>query len=177
MAHGRSGVCFALLAAAQTGVAVPAWFWAWLKRSAEKQLKATKAAALDPTGKHIRWCSGAAGFTLLWVKAYQATGDPIYLQRARAEAMRAYEFSSSYPDLCCGIGGRAFALLSVGRIDPDPAWRRHAAELAEQALLSRTPTKWPFGLFKGQSGLYCLARDLAKPEGGGFPCLEGLACS
>src|SRR5262249_4616074 len=153
MAHGRAGVYFALLAAAQSGVAMPEWFWAALKRTAEQHSNETGTTATDPGGKRIRWCSGAAGFTLLWVRAYQAARDPIDLELARADATRAYEFSGSYPDLCCGTGGRAYALLSVGRIDPDLPWRERAAELAEQALLSREPTKWPFGLFKGQSGL------------------------
>lgn len=179
MAHGRSGVYFALLSAAANSIMVlPEWCLSSLRRFAESQPRRIhESSSDDSTGARHRWCSGSAGFTLLWVKAYQVTRDRSYLELARSAATRAYEYSGTYPDLCCGSAGRAYAVLSVSRIDPHPKWRRRATKLAEQALGSPAGSKWPFGLFKGQSGLFWLARDLLEPQGAGFPCLEALPCS
>jgi len=118
--------------------------------------------ARAPAGLKLSLCNGLAGFVQLWASAFEATGDAMWLDAARAAAP---ELESSAPtehnggSVCCGLGGRAYALLAIARIDPSGDWRPRARGLALRALGDET---LGHGVLGGLSGLVCLASDLTR---------------
>jgi serine/threonine-protein kinase len=175
-AHGQAGVSYALLRwSALTGARLPAWFFAALER-----LAAASTASRDRSSTGQRsavlaraWCNGAAGMTLLWVAAFEHTGDARYRRAARTDArMSRTRPTEAGGDLCCGLAGRAYAMLAMDRAWPREGFRDHARALAAGAC-AQMRGRWPNGLLKGYPGLVCLAVDLLherKPRG--FPLVE-----
>jgi serine/threonine-protein kinase len=169
-AHGRAGTLHALLGWA-IALERP------LPASVTDELagfdgRVERAPALGES-----WCNGDAGMVLLWARAYECLADGEYLQRARRCARRlGAHLSLATGDLCCGLAGRAYALLAMDRIDPDGGWYERAVTMARRAATSmrRSVGAWPNGLFRGLPGLVCLADDLVRPpRRRGFPLVEG----
>jgi serine/threonine-protein kinase len=174
-AHGRAGTFYALLSwSLAANRSLPARLFDDLAR-----LAADVEATLHPDGDHdLSWCNGASGFVLLWVRAYERTGVAHHRRLAQKAARSLVTLTrGAWPDLCCGLGGRAYALLAMDRIDPGRGWYERSVALAEAAaegmLASSGP--WPNGVHKGYPGLVCLADDLSRPpsERLGFPLVEG----
>jgi serine/threonine-protein kinase len=167
LAHGQAGPFYALLRWARTtGGTLPAWFWSALDRLAREAgpwLRARESAqkpVLDRT-----WCNGSAGLALLWAAASAQRGARFArLARSAARAGLAASHLAG-GDLCCGLAGRAYALLAAGM-------RAEALSLAAAAA-AQMRGRWPNGLLKGYPGLVCLALDLAHERTPrGFPLLE-----
>jgi len=117
------------------------------------------------------WCNGLAGSVLLWAKAFEVTGDEAFLAASRAAGNAALAAPAVGPDLCCGLGGMAYALLTLEHVDPERGWRQHADRVAAQAIATAL-LKWPNGLLRGHPGLVCLATDLMTDRPRGFPAIE-----
>lgn len=167
LARGRAGIVFALLSwAAGTGRRAPS--------VAMKGLEGL-AGALDPTSGWLgrSWCNGAAGYTLLWSKAFELLGDERHRVRAEACARTATRATPAGPtDVCCGLGGGAYAALTMHGLAPDGAWRARAIRLAARAA-RRFASPWTHGLLRGYPGLVCLALDLRDaPSRPTFPILS-----
>ncbi|MFL6194775.1 MAG: lanthionine synthetase LanC family protein [Thermoanaerobaculia bacterium] len=115
-------------------------------------------------GSMAGWCNGSAGFVFLWTLA----GDP---DLAEGAAWNAWEGPEGDPSLCCGLAGRAYALLHLWKSGADPEWLARARDLAERAA-RRWDAETPPSLFKGALGAAVLAADLARPEDAVFPFFE-----
>ncbi len=110
--------------------ALPAPFWRALERLAESARAGRSRTPLSGGDDEVLargWCNGSAGLVLLWTEAHASTNDAAYLDLARASARKA----ATYPrgatgDLCCGLGGRAFALLAMDRAEPGQRWYERA---------------------------------------------------
>lgn len=177
-AHGQAGAFHALLLwSIETARALPAPLEEALEHFADE-------AAATPAPRHamdLSWCNGAAGMALVWTKAYAATRERRYLRLARRDARRLSSgVRGASGDLCCGFAGRAYALLALHAVDPNPDWLTRATDLGERAAhaMVKSAGAWPNGLFKGFPGLVCLARDLDTARRGrhahvGFPLVEG----
>jgi eukaryotic-like serine/threonine-protein kinase len=175
-AHGRAGIVHALLGwYRREGRALPPWLLDELMRLAKERagLGRTWGRSLRAAVMRRSWCNGAAGLTLLWARAYEQTGDTRFLRLARAEARRGVAaVAGAGGDLCCGLAGRAYAMLAAERVEPGVGHREEAMSLAVRAV-EQMEGPWPNGLLKGYPGLVCLALDLAferKPRG--FPFVE-----
>jgi serine/threonine-protein kinase len=120
------------------------------------------------------WCNGAAGYVPLWLLSYARFAEPRYLQLAQAAAWTAYEGpTTSHGDLCCGYGGRAYALLSLNRHDRDSAWLARAHTLADRAAnLVRGRSLRAESLYNGEIGIALLAADLEAPQQSRLPLFE-----
>jgi lantibiotic modifying enzyme len=167
-AHYWPGALHALLAwMMSSGQPVPSWL-----TDAMRALLAvwTPDIARSPR-LAASWCNGAAGTLLLWCKAYQAIGDPAFLHAARQAADRAMTAPYAGADLCCGLGGIAYALLELSQVDPAGGWREQAQAVALRAIEAPV-MRWPNGLFRGHPGLVCLALDLLADQPVGFPAIE-----
>jgi serine/threonine-protein kinase len=165
-AHGAAGVHHALLRwSLVTGFDLPDVFFA--------SLEALPGAPLPPLEPELArsWCNGAAGLALAFVAATERTGRAGYLEAARRFAVEAAAEDGAYGSLCCGLAGRAYALLALERIDPVGTWRRRAWELAILAA-QRPRSPHPNGLLKGSPGLVCLAIDLFEDVVPRFPLVE-----
>jgi hypothetical protein len=160
-AHGDLGVTAARLAAArECGEPVdPALV---------ESLAATNPDRALASPYPRSWCNGLAGYTIAWVLA--ADLDERCRANALAAASRLLEvLDESGPSLCCGLGGRAYALLAVARLDPQGPWIDHAITLATRALAHEIPSG---GVFQGFPGLVMLAHDLQTPERARFPFVD-----
>ena len=181
LGHGRAGTFFALLGwAGAAGRELPGWLFRGLARLADDVERGGRLGAPSQMAGPVMqrsWCSGAAGLSLLWARAYEHTGAPVYLTHARAMASQLTDHTWAAGNLCCGLGGRSYALLAMDRVDPDRGWFSHAEQLAVRAaeMMLTAPGGWPNGLYYGYPGLVCLADDLARPRGArlGFPLVEG----
>jgi hypothetical protein len=117
------------------------------------------------------WCNGAAGYVHLWTAACKLAGSDFEFERlARKAAWHSYEGTFDAPgDLCCGLAGRAYALLQLYRFTGEPAWLERAKVLAKHAAASPgIPPNRLNSLFHGDIGTALLAADLAAPE---FACM------
>ncbi|HEV2854964.1 MAG TPA: lanthionine synthetase LanC family protein [Thermoanaerobaculia bacterium] len=120
------------------------------------------------------WCNGSAGFVFLWTLACRQLGDPDFQALAQGAAWNAWEDPSGPANLCCGLAGRAYALLNLYKHGGGEEWLARARDLAERAALTfeQGGAETPHGLFWGEAGVAALAADLARPEGAAFPCFE-----
>ncbi len=116
------------------------------------------------------WCNGAAGMVFLWTAATRAFGDDRYASLAERAAWTAYEGHPAPGDLCCGLAGRAYALLTLYRAGGDRLWLARARDLAGQAVTSvRENALRRDSLYKGDIGVAALIADLDRPDDAAMP--------
>jgi hypothetical protein len=128
------------------------------------------------TGSMPGWCNGSAGFVFLWTLAYRELGDSRWLAPAEGAAMNAWESPEGNGSLCCGLGGRAYALLNYHRhagAAAGPEWLARARDLANRAAVEiERNSEREDSLYKGSIGVALLAADLAHPESAVMPFFE-----
>jgi eukaryotic-like serine/threonine-protein kinase len=181
-AHGLAGLAHVLLRWSQaTGdPPVPAAL-----RLLERLVTVRRPSGLWPIRAGSRevwqgWCNGSAGFAQLWALAFELTGETEFLEFAKrtgADAIEAYE--SEIPNLCCGLGGQAYAALSLHRVTGESAWleeaRRLAATAATQPMVGHhldDLIDGAHGLLKGEPGVALLLTELEQPAHAGMPLWE-----
>ena len=124
------------------------------------------------------WCNGSTGHLFLWTTAYRVFEDAAYLDLAIRSAWNVWEAPRSGVNLCCGLAGRAYALLNLHRLTGDDAWFDRARELARQAAVNaRRPQTGDFegfdnSLYKGDVGVAALLVDLEDPARAAMPFFE-----
>lgn len=124
-------------------------------------------------GTMAGWCNGSAGFVFLWTLAHQIFGGVRYRELAEGAAWNAWEAPDLHGTLCCGLAGRAYALLNLWKHGGGEEWLARARDLAAQAaqFIERT-AEAADSLYKGAVGVAVLAADLARPEGAVLPFFE-----
>ncbi|MFP2928277.1 lanthionine synthetase LanC family protein [Pyxidicoccus sp. 3LG] len=184
IAHGWAGLLYVLLRWCGTsGTPVPSFVKARLEEL---------AGLGEPSGRGLRWrwewarqgdvwvsvsmpgwCNGSAGYVFLWSLAHRMLGGSRWLELAELAAWDAWDGGLGPANLCCGLTGRAYALLNVYRATGDSAWMERARCLGERAVtLSQGPEPHPGSLFKGDVGLALLLSDLRTPETARMPFFE-----
>lgn len=119
------------------------------------------------------WCNGSAGFVFLWTLAHRELGDPAFLDLAEGAAWNAWEAGDGGGSLCCGLGGRAYALLNLHRHTGGREWLDRARDLANRAAQDvERASEREDSLYKGKIGVALLAADLAHPETAAMPFFE-----
>lgn len=125
------------------------------------------------------WCNGPAGFVQLMALGQLHFPRAGYGRLMEASAWSTWEAPSTVFDLCCGLTGRAYALLCCYQASGAPEWRDRAGILAGRAFQffesTNEPVHRPTSLFKGEAGLALLAADLRRPEQATFPFAESPA--
>ena len=168
MAHGRSGALYAVLR------------WCCAARrpvppGVEQQVNELTLLVDDNRGGSrprssgsASWCDGSSGYTLLWMLAARCLPSPDqFVRLAEAAAWDAWTWADLVPDLCCGMGGRAYAMLEIYRLTAEPVWLRRAHELAERAadlaaLEHADPRR--YSLWHGALGIALLGDQRAIPS-------------
>jgi eukaryotic-like serine/threonine-protein kinase len=145
------------------------------------------------------WCNGSAGMVHLWTLASRtpglsspadpgtgprdaatATGPDCWMQLAHLAAWHAWEADDQVETLCCGLAGRAYALLDLYQSGAGPEWLARARILADRAAAISAAAvsgaaaedpdaSRPHGLYRGQLGIAVLAADLERPELAAMP--------
>ena len=181
VAHGWAGILYALLVWARTTGAPPPDVAARLNQLAALATPCGRGLAWPlaftahrgADGLRASWCNGAAGLVYLWTLAHDQLRDPAYAELATAAAWTAYEGPASGGDLCCGLAGRAYALLHLYRQAGGDLWRERAYDLAERAAEDiRTQALRRDSLYKGEIGVALLVADLERAEEARMPFFE-----
>jgi len=119
------------------------------------------------------WCNGSAGFVFLWTLADRLLGGSRYLDLALRSAWDCWDSPEPVSTLCCGLAGRAYALLNLYRWSGDVVWRDRARELGLRAARPDViPAEYPHSLYKGAFGIAVLAADLEQPDQAVMPFFE-----
>ncbi len=122
------------------------------------------------------WCNGPSGMVHLLTLAQVHFPSAGFGPLADASSWSAWEAPSGVFDLCCGLVGRAYALLARYRHSGDDAWLQRAGQLATRAFATfdevGAQLPRPLSLFKGEAGLAVLAADLRHPEQAALPFFE-----
>jgi serine/threonine-protein kinase len=157
--------------------------WRWHGQPlAEAHRRAAPAAARWMAG----WCNGSAGMVHLWLLAAElaaaiersaaaprsAGARRRWEQLAVAAGWHAWEAADEVENLCCGLAGRAYALLALNRRGAGEEWLPRARNLADRAAAAeRQPedSSPPQSLFRGVFGIAVLAADLERPEAAAMP--------
>ncbi|MGH7130437.1 MAG: protein kinase domain-containing protein [Phycisphaerales bacterium] len=119
------------------------------------------------------WCNGSAGFVFLWTLADRLIGDPRYQIWSRHAALHCLEDGVGSPDLCCGVGGKAYALLAMFKHTQDEMWLDAAyTVLGKFNFASLRGYLKRDALYKGPLGLCLLAYELESPNNAVMPMFE-----
>ena len=132
---------------------------------------------LDSHATMPGWCNGSAGLVQLACLAYETFGDDAMLAVAEGAGWNTWEDAAPpLVDLCCGLAGRAYALLALYRVTRDPAWLERARLLAGKAAKlapdQRTDAHPRHSLYKGELGLTLLIDELERPDEASMPVFE-----
>jgi serine/threonine-protein kinase len=184
IAHGWAGVLYATLRwSSCSGLPLPT--------DLEERLHQLATHA-EPTGRGVRWpwvidaharssapyampgwCNGSAGFVFLWTLAHRTFGDATYLMLAEKSAWNAWEEIENGASLCCGLAGRAYALLNLYKHTGERAWLLRAQTFANRAaLVGNGAEALGNSLYKGELGVALLAADLLQPATASMPFFE-----
>lgn len=125
------------------------------------------------------WCNGTAGYVFLWTLAHRLTGNGRWLRLAEKAAWNCWEDPARPASLCCGLAGRAYALLNWYKLSGEAVWVERARRLAETAVES-LPGELHGGdgagfensLYKGEVGLATLLVDLERSDSSVMPFFE-----
>jgi serine/threonine-protein kinase len=142
--------------------------WRWIDQGRETRM----------VGYMPGWCNGSAGLVFLWLLARAAFDEPRYAELAAGAAWNAWEDDAEpSSDLCCGLAGRAYALLAMYRDTGDRDWLRRAVALASTAndtdvddVSDAVPDCT--SLYKSPLGAAVLAAELERPEAARMPLFE-----
>jgi serine/threonine-protein kinase len=119
------------------------------------------------------WCNGSAGQVFLWTLAHRVLGDKRWLEMAERAAWNSWESTDTSANLCCGLVGRAYALLNFFRHTGDETWLDRARTLGNRAAATGgLQGDYRHSLFKGELGLAVLAAHLEAPDQAVMPFFE-----
>ncbi|MFI6281793.1 lanthionine synthetase LanC family protein [Streptomyces sp. NPDC050988] len=182
-AHGLAGLAFSALQwCAAAGSEPPSELSVLLDQLAETAEPAGRGMwwprkagdGLPESALVGSWCNGAAGFVHLWTSADRRWDSGRYESLAHQAAWGAYEGVRVAPgDLCCGLAGRAYALLAQYRHTGDRPWLSRARVLVEQAAAAtEAQSLYPNSLYHGDVGVALIASELEHPEIATMPLVE-----
>lgn len=184
IAHGWAGVLYALLRWAQAAAqsvnepveARLAELAACGQPTGRGLCWPTRTLAADPEGAQgflAGWCNGSAGFVHLWTLAGELSGSPNYLMLAERSGWNTWERQDRIRSLCCGLAGRAYALLNLFHHTSDRQWLDRARVLMHRGA-GEGGEENPFenSLYKGDMGIALLVAEMEDPEHAVMPMFE-----
>ncbi|HWN86598.1 MAG TPA: lanthionine synthetase LanC family protein [Vicinamibacterales bacterium] len=172
VAHGWGGFIYAtLMWCEQTGTPIPAPVAGRLdelSRLAEPAGRGTKWPWMLTTGSDANympgWCNGSAGYVHLWTAAARLLpSNDRFVDLATGAAWDTFDAPDASGTLCCGLAGRAYALLALHRHTGDGRWLERARTLGYRAAVGAFEPDYPHSLYKGLLVLPVLAADLDEP--------------
>jgi len=182
VAHGWSGVAFALLR------------WARATGSTPNELLRDRLGELvrlgEPNGlgRHWPvysgakensfvegWCNGSAGHAMVFSLAYEIFNREEFAQAAIAAAEDAYASTTTLGTLCCGLAGTGYSCLAIHRITGDADWISRAEACAYRASKCTSDSFYRDSLYKGAVGVALLIQDLKETAFAAMPVFESSA--
>jgi eukaryotic-like serine/threonine-protein kinase len=180
VAHGWAGFLYALLRwCIASGRPVPAELKGRVDELADLAEPIGRAyrwprevgAPADDSILTASWCNGAAGQSHLFGLAHRIWREDRHRQLAIGACWTAYNCRPDVlGDLCCGLAGRAYALLAQFQRSGDPMWLARAASLAQRAADEPDiPKERKDSLFHGEPGIAVLIADVNDPINAAMP--------
>lgn len=180
LAHGWAGYLFATLIWCRTsGMPLPPALEARLHELSAEALPVGRGYVwpwrlplVDSGAPHFMpgWCNGSAGYVFLWTAAAATFEDDSFVDLAERAAWHAWESEQREGSLCCGLSGRAYALIEIWRATDETIWLDRARELAWIAAHEGTfRSDRPHSLVQGQLGRALLLAEIEHPESAHFP--------
>lgn len=123
-----------------------------------RRLRQGETFSSEHPGSMIAWCHGAAGIALSRWRAFEVTGEPVYLQDARVATRTVYEdfeaMSLGRPlthipyAICHGVFGNCEALLIADRVDPPVRYAPQIVAFTRRAVEYHVASRveWPAGM-------------------------------
>jgi eukaryotic-like serine/threonine-protein kinase len=178
IAHGETGRLYACLRwsqALQTPpssavVARVAAIFCDRKRPRTAKFARTPRGSTGAAFVRSSWCNGGAGHVLLLLLTAAAAGERQFATRAAEIAEATWRDRAITACLCCGLSGRAFAMLSMARATQSRAWVKRAAKLVQRSEAGATSLGT--GLYKGRAGVELARIELAEPKSARMPLFE-----
>lgn len=184
IAHGWAGYIYSALLWAQATATPPAP--PVLERLAEltslaeghaSDFRVPLVVPGHPLGRGIvrsmdGWCHGQAGHVFLHLLAGRILGAPDHIATASRLGEAAFAGREDFGNLCCGLAGRAYAMLALHRATGDGKWLARAKRLAAHSTRGSVCDRWPNSLYKGRVGLAVVAAELERPELAAMPLFE-----
>ncbi len=180
IAHGWAGIIYATLKwCDQAKTAIPENVYDRVDQLVALALKEnnytrwalTNTEAISWPG----WCHGSAGYTFLWTLLHQITKDEKFLELAESTTRHFLltDKNNNNGSLCCGMGGEAYALLNVYKINDKNFYLKEAKALAKKMLLNiGNPAMKNNSLYKGEVGAGVLFSELASAKHSLMPLFE-----
>jgi len=184
IAHGWAGLAYATMRwCLRTGAAVPQSLATCLERlqacaepfgSGARWPRKLVLHTMPRAGDYVAgWCNGSAGFVHLWTLAHTMFREHEYLKLAQLAAWHALETPEPFIDLCCGLAGKAYALLNLYKHTGDSQWLMQARSVGEEAARRSDRLEAPpWSLYKGELGVALLVAELERPEASCMPLFE-----
>lgn len=179
IAHGWAGFLYATVRWCQAvGQALPANFDARVDQLMDSGLTEKKQMRWPLTNSDRAswpgWCHGSAGYSFLWNSLHSMTGNEKYIAAAEMAANHSLTDSShTNLNLCCGIAGQAYALLTLYRATKEISWLKKARKLTDTALQNiHSPSLKANSLYKGEVGIGILLAEIEQPEFARMPVFE-----
>ncbi len=116
------------------------------------------------------WCNGGAGFLELFLLAADLFKEAKYIDIAEKIAVDVYYNESMAGDLCCGLAGRSYSLLSLYGATQNEKYYDQAKSLLTKSQQVNTFLKTD-SFFKGKFGLKLLEMEMDKGNKVSFPCM------
>lgn len=177
-AHGWAGALYAVLQwSVHSGEALPAGFEDRLDQLASFGAKTAAGIhwpnRVQGSFENRGWCTGGAGYVLLWTLAHSALAEPRWLRLAEESARDNAAHLGGEAGLCCGLAGQAFAQLALYRHTGELEWLRNAHVLAAAAVERvRSGGARHTSLHQGAVGVAVLAAELPNPTRAAMPLVE-----
>ena len=159
MAHGTAGRVYAAIRASQVLNLPPS------PAVVEQLWRLMDEPPLGAGG----WCRGRAGMVHLWALAHRLLGEERFLALGERDALGAFDHADTNPDICCGLAGRALALLHWYQHSGESVWLRRARTLARRAEQTMPFLEHRYSLFKGAAGVALLGIEMESPEEARMP--------
>lgn len=179
MAHGWAGLLYATLYwCSATGQALPKLFMDRVEQlqrcGIENNTMISWPVTVTETRPWMGWCNGSAGHIFLWSLLYRHFKDEKYLDIAdRAAQHMLHDTDTGIYNLCCGMAGQAYALLSLYNVTGEKKYLQNTIELKQRILNTISiPSDRVNSLYKSIPGAAVLFCELEKPSLARMPLFE-----
>lgn len=180
IAHGWGGLLYSLLLwSRSSGEPHPSWLGSRVEELAQLGDRSGSAISWPrkigrrPSDHHPSWCNGTAGLVALWRLASEVLDDTKFSDIAIAAGHHVRDHPDQMVDLCCGLAGRAYALLLLDGMTSDRQWGEAAADALERAAIScEGATLRAKSLYKGEIGIAVATAELANPGAAAQPAFH-----
>lgn len=178
IAHGEAGRLYARLRWSQVSRVAPslavtarvAAIFSEPQRCSTAQNADTPRRRARAAFLNASWCNGGAGHILLLLLTAATTGEAQFATRAAGIAEATWRDRARSACLCCGLSGRAFAMLSMARATGDTVWVERALALVQKSEAAASALG--SGLYKGRAGVELARIELAEPKCARMPLFE-----